>query len=114
MIYFYYLLDINIGDKFLLRPSWPITSGFPTLGSLLTVVLNFILAVGAFLMFLFLIIGGLRYIFSGGDEKATAAARSQITVAVVGFLVLLLSYVIIRLIEFITGLSILSNPSLPT
>ena len=107
LVYFY---QVPIGDRFLLRLGTSVRDEFRNLGALLSTVLNFILGVGAFLMFLFLVIGGLRYIFSGGDEKAIAAAKGQITVAIVGFLIIFLSFVIIRIIEFLTGLDIVSGP----
>ena len=109
------LIQVNIGEKFILRyidlagGAETVESKFGTLGGLLSTVLSFILGVAAFLMFLFLIIGGLRYIFSGGDEKAVAAARGQITVAIAGFLVILLSWVIMKIIEFLTGLNIVAG-----
>lgn len=109
------LIQVDIGQKFILRyinlegDAETVAGKFPQLGNLLSTVLSFILGVGAFLMFLFLLIGGLRYIFSGGDEKAIAAARGQITIAIAGFLVILLSWVVMKIIEFLTGLNIVSG-----
>lgn len=45
--------------------------------------------------FLLLIIGGIKYLTSGGDIKAVAEAQKTITSALVGFLVIILSVVIL-------------------
>lgn len=109
MSLFFLLFQVDIGQRFLLRPGVPITR-FSNLGALLSTILAFILGVGAFLMLLFLVIGGLRYIFSGGDEKAIASARGQITVAIVGFLIIFFSFAIIKIVERLTGLKITTSP----
>jgi hypothetical protein len=41
-----------------------------------------------------LIVGGLRYVLSGGDPKNTQAAKDTILYAVVGIVVALLAYAI--------------------
>lgn len=42
-----------------------------------------------------------------GDQKKAATAKSMITDAVIGFLVIFLSYFIIQIVEVITGFTIL-------
>lgn len=50
-----------------------------------------------------LIAGGFRYISSGGDPKATAAARNTITYAFAGILLLIATWLILKILETITG-----------
>lgn len=45
-----------------------------------------------------LIVGGLRYVLSGGDPKNTAAAKDTILYAVIGIVVALLSWAIVSFI----------------
>jgi hypothetical protein len=53
---------------------------------------------------LFLIIwAGIRYIRSGGDQEKVKGARETLTYAIIGFIIILLSFAIINLIGFVTG-----------
>lgn len=45
-----------------------------------------------------LIIGGFRYVFSGGNEKSVSAAKDTVIYAVVGIIVAIMSYSIINFV----------------
>lgn len=62
-----------------------------------------ILSLAGIVLFVLLITGGIKYITSGGDPKAVEGAKKTITYAIGGLLVILLSYLILVLIENITG-----------
>ena len=66
--------------------------------------LAFFLA-GAFLL-LQVIIGGISYLSSGGDDKALTAARSRITSAVIGFIIVIAAFAITVLVTSVFGLNI--------
>jgi hypothetical protein len=54
----------------------------------------------------FLIVyGGIRFVTSGGDPKQVEGARSIITWALVGLILVFLSYFIITAISYLTGVS---------
>jgi hypothetical protein len=57
-------------------------------------------------LFILLLIGGFRYITSGGDPKAVEGAQKTITYAIGGLIVILLSYLILVLIKEITGVDV--------
>ncbi len=73
-------------------------SRYGTFGTLVTAILTGILALGALVFFFMLLWGGIRYITSRGDEKAVSEARSTLTNAAVGLLLMISALVIIRLI----------------
>lgn len=81
-------------------------SGVATLKCLPVIFQN---VVSAFLMFvgavaLFLIIySGIRLVTSGGDPKQVEAARKIMTYAIIGAVIVLLSFAIIYFIGYITG-----------
>ena len=50
-----------------------------------------------------LIIGGFRYITSGGDPKATEAARNTMTYAILGIILLIGAWLILKILENFTG-----------
>jgi TRAP-type C4-dicarboxylate transport system permease small subunit len=62
-------------------------------------LLTAILALAGITVFIMLIIGGFRYITSGGDPKSTESAKNTITYAVAGLLVIALAYIIIRVVQ---------------
>ena len=78
-------------------------------------VIQFILVVAFVLAFIFLIIGGIRWIVAGGDEKGVAGARGMITAALIGLVIVLVAYAIIRLVEIFFGVNIITGGvSIPT
>lgn len=77
--------------------------------------IRFVLLVAFILAFVFLIIGGIRWITAGGDEKAVAGARGMITAALIGLVVVLVSYALIILVERFFNVTIISgNTTLET
>ncbi len=71
---------------------------YQSFGELVTQILLALLAVGCLAFFFMLLWGGLRYMIARGDEKAVSEARSTLTNAAVGLLLLISALVIIRLI----------------
>ncbi len=69
-----------------------------TFGGLVTQILQLLLAAGGLVFFLMLLWGGLRYMLARGDEKAVSDARSTLTNAGIGLLLMITSLIIIRLI----------------
>jgi hypothetical protein len=69
---------------------------------ILTVALGFA-GVAVFIMFL---IGGFKYLTSGGDPKGVEEAQKTITYAVGGLILIALSYLILVLISSFTGVSL--------
>ena len=65
-----------------------------------------IIALAGIVLFVLLLTGGLKYITSGGDPKATDGAKKTITYAIGGLIVILLSYLILVLIKNITGANV--------
>ncbi|MEK7581652.1 MAG: hypothetical protein AAB512_05210 [Patescibacteria group bacterium] len=72
--------------------------------------IRFILLVAFVLAFIFLLIGGIRWITAGGDEKAVSGARGMITAALIGLVIVLVSYALIVLVENFFNVSIISGP----
>lgn len=78
-------------------------------------IIRFILLIAFVLAFIFLLIGGLRWITAGGDEKSVAGARGMITAALIGLVIVLLAFAIIKLVETFFGVTIISgNLTIPT
>jgi len=68
----------------------------------------------ALVFFFILIMGGLRWVMSGGDQKNVEAARNQITNALIGLAIVFATFAIMKLIETVFGISLLSGMTIPT
>jgi hypothetical protein len=93
----------------------PGNSGFSNLTNLsaadiISRLVGIVLVVAAIIFFFVLIIGGIRWILSGGDKAQTEAARGQITAAIVGLVIVFAAWAITKLLENFFGVSILSLP----
>jgi hypothetical protein len=83
-------------------------------GPILGVVINtfFLLAIIAALIYL--IYGGIRWIISQGDKSKVESARNHIIAAIIGLILVFLSYLILSLVLQIFGLGSLNNLKVPT
>ena len=59
---------------------------------------------GILVLFYFLI-GAFQYLTSGGDKNTTASAQGKITHAIIGFVLLILLFVIMKFVPEVLGLS---------
>ena len=81
----------------------------PKLSDLEMVFTNLVqalLALAGITLFILILMGGLKYITSGGDPKAMEGAQKTITYAIGGLIVILLSYMILVFIAKITGVDV--------
>lgn len=53
----------------------------------------------------FIFFAGFKYITSGGEAKQAQAAQQTLTYAIIGLIVVILSFVVIQLVATITGVS---------
>ncbi len=85
------------------------TGGF---SAYLQQIIDIGIALTAAISVLMLIIGGLQYIFSSVSEKSKNEAKERITNAILGILIILSSYLILKTID--PNLLSLKFPGLPT
>lgn len=86
----------------------------PNLINVIQAIIRFVLIFAFVVAFVMLLIGGIRWIMAGGDEKAVEKARNTITAALIGLVIILVAYAIIRVVESFFGLTILGSVSVPT
>ena len=84
-----------------------------TIGGIVAGLIRLILVIAALVFFFILVIGGIRWIASGGDKTQTEAARNQITAALVGLVIVFAAWAIVQLINTFFGINIFEL-SLPT
>ncbi len=76
-------------------------------GAIINLVLPYVFIIAGLILLFFLIAGGFQLMTSPGDEKAVASAKAKITNALIGFLLLFVSYWIVQIIQTILGFSVL-------
>ena len=76
-----------------------------TLADAMALAINIVLGIGISLTIVFLIIGGIQYITSKGDQKATIEARTSLTNAVIGFIVVVGAFTIKTILGNILGVT---------
>lgn len=74
---------------------------FESLGDIITIALQYLFPIAGLLLFLFLVFGGFQLLTSSGDPKKVEAGRNRITYAVMGFVLLVASYWIVKIVELI-------------
>lgn len=58
-------------------------------------------------LFVMLLIGGYKYLMSSGDPEKTASARSTMFYAIVGIVVMISTFLILRIVAWFTGVDVL-------
>lgn len=77
-------------------------------------VINALFFIAILAALVFLIWGGVKWIISGGDKEKVSAARSTIIAAIIGLILVLLSYVILNFVLEFFGLGSINTLNLPT
>jgi hypothetical protein len=77
-----------------------------SVSSFLSQIVALIYAVATVVFFFMIIFGAFQWMTSGGDKEAAGKARSRITYAVIGFVLLALAFVIASVVSSITGFKI--------
>ena len=85
-----------------------------TASGIISGAISLVLIVVALVFFFILVIGGLRWVTSGGDEKKVGEARAQITNALIGLAIVFAAWAIMKLIGTVFGIDILGNLTIPS
>ena len=103
-------LALSIGGTPIPAPSGIPTGGlFSTGQDLFKALAGLLFIIAIVLGLIFLILGGIRWIVSGGDPKGVEAARKQLTYAVIGLVIVFLAFFIVNLIAGFFGVTLLGS-----
>jgi hypothetical protein len=69
-------------------------------------VITYALGLAGIVLFILLISAGFKFITSGGDPKAIEGAKKTLTYAIIGLIIILVSYLVLVLIKTITGVDV--------
>jgi hypothetical protein len=93
--------------------SVPVPSGIPTGGiaenqKLIQNAITLFIVIGVVITLFFIIWGGILWITSGGDKAKIQAARNRIIFAVIGVLIVFLSFGIVNIVGYMFHINLLS------
>lgn len=81
-------------------------AGLEQLQQLVIRIVNLIVPTAFIILTIMLLVGGIRYLVSGGDSKATQVAGQTITWALLGIFFLALAWLVLLLIQAFTGVNV--------
>lgn len=76
-------------------------------------VVRAVLQLAGVVLFITFVVAGFNFLLSGGDPKRLQQARSTLTYAIMGLVVIVVAYLIIQLISTITGVQGLDRFTIP-
>lgn len=106
---FLFLFIILILLHFIVSPVFAATQGaadFKDLENYIADFLGMITTLAAVVVFVLLVFGGFKYLIAGGDPKAIEGARNTMTYAVLGLVVMIAAWIVMRFIESFTGVKV--------
>ncbi len=72
-------------------------------------VLNWLLILSGAVALVFVILSGISYITSGGDQKKLDNAKHTLTYAILGLFIIFVSIFIIRIISYVTNVGCITT-----
>ncbi len=72
-------------------------------------VVGVVASLAGIVLLIMLIVGGYKYLISGGDPKKLEAAKGTLTSAFLGLVLIVASYIILNIIANFTGLTELTQ-----
>lgn len=69
-------------------------------------IISILAPIAAIAFLIMLIVGGFQFVTSGGDPKAAGHARATLTFAVIGIILVVASWLILLLIQNLTGVDV--------
>jgi len=75
-----------------------------TLGDIISAILPYVFTGAGIALFIYLLLGGFQFLTSGGDPKAVEGAKSKITNALIGFAIIFIAFLLIKVLESVLGI----------
>ena len=79
------------------------------IGAIISALLPIIYLIAGLILFGAIIVSGFQLMTSGGDQKKTAEAKGCLTNAIIGFVIIFISWWLVQILQIIFGIDILGN-----
>lgn len=95
---------------------FPIVTNCTAVNSTVTIIVNVLFSIAGLLFFVMIVVAGIEWVVSGGDEEKKRNAQNRLIHAIVGIAIVAGSFLIFELILNLFGVggSIFSNPIVKT
>lgn len=102
------VLNANISS-----PNGNIINPDQSIGSIVSFLVAFIIVVAFLAALFYIVLGAFQWITSGGDKAKVDSARNHIIAAILGLIIIALSFVIINVVISALGLGSLTSLRIP-
>lgn len=102
-------LALSVGPYHISTPGQIGAINALSLNALIQWLITLLLSGAILLSFIFVVIGGLKWMLSQGDKKAVDEARKTLTLAIGGLVLAFLSFFIVNLIGYAFGVPLLGR-----
>ena len=99
------MLSVLVTKTYAITLTSPVTSTDLTVSGVVNLIVKSTFGAGIIICLVFLVFYGIKYITAGDDVKAIEGARKGITGAVIGLVVIVLAFAIIKLIATFFGVN---------
>ena len=104
-------MEFNLSD---LNKEFPLKDAstgknITNLGDLVSVLIPYIFGIAGLVLLLMLIFSGFQMLTSAGDPKAMESGQKRLTNAVIGFIMIFLSYWIVKFVGQMLGIEIFTG-----
>jgi|SRR3989338_1738734 len=82
----------------------PLPADIQTIGNVVNIVYGFLIPLGGVVLLLVLIWGGYTLMLSSGNPEKIKSAKAKITAGIIGFILLVGSFLMVKIIAFIFNL----------
>ncbi len=99
-------IAIDFGQLYSDLPGFRFTTGASgtPLGSIISILLPYLLVLAGLLLLLYLLYGGFAYMTSAGDPKKLEAAKDKLTGALIGFIIVFVSFWLVQIVGRVFGI----------
>jgi len=78
-----------------------------TIGDIISALIPYIFTIAGLVLFIMLIMGGFGLLTSGGNPDKVNAAKGKLTSALIGFVIIFVSYWLMKILEIVFGIELI-------
>lgn len=97
-------VEVPLSDKLILKDGTPVKEVFNSTDDMVNLIVKIIFVGAGLVLFFMIIMAGFAMI--GGESKDKDKAKTTMTSAVIGFIIMFAAYWIMQIIQLLTGLNV--------
>ena len=97
-------VEIPLSDKLILKDGTPVKDVFNSTDDMINLIVKVVFVGAGIVLFIMIVMAGFALI--GGDSKDKDKAKTTMTSAAIGFIVMFAAYWIMQIIQLLTGINV--------